>query len=131
MKTKISILVIMFSIIISSAFAQEKTKKEIKQEAKLEKQKQVEDLINAKASDFIANMVIPSGYKTINLSNTSNFMKFRPDMIESYLPFYGTAYSGVGYGGDDGMKFTGKPEDFTVTKGKKNYRFTANVKGEK
>lgn len=131
MNAKISILVVMFSLIMSSVFAQEKTKKQIKEEAKLEKQKQVENLVNAKAFDFIGKTIIPSGYKPINLTNTSNFMKFRPDVIESYLPFYGNANIGAGYGGDEAMKFTGKPENFTITKGKKNYRCSAIVKGER
>jgi hypothetical protein len=47
------------------------------------------------------------------------------------MPFYGRAYSGVGYGGDEVLKFTGKPENFTIIKGKKNYQVNATDKGEK
>jgi hypothetical protein len=131
MKARISILTVIMALIITTGFAQEKSKKELKEEKKLEKQKQVEDMLNAKTFDFIARTAIPTGYKTINLSSTANNVKFQPELIDSYLPFYGKAYSGVGYGGDDGMKFTGKPEEFTITKGKKNYQVDATVKGEK
>lgn len=48
----------------------------------------------------------------------------------SYMPFYGNAYRGVGFGGDTGLKFEGKPEYFTVVKGKKNYNVNAVVKGQ-
>ena len=50
-------------------------------------------------------------------------------MIESEMPFFGKAYSGIGYGGDTGVKFKGKPEEFTVVKKAKNYQIDAVVKG--
>lgn len=131
MKTKISILAVFLALIITSGFAQEKSKKELKEEKKLEKQKQVEDMVNAKAFDFVGSIAMPTGYKTVNLATTTNYVKFQPELIDSYMPFYGRAFSGVGYGGDEGMKFTGKPDEFTVVKEKKNYQVNAVVKGEK
>lgn len=131
MKAKVLILAVMLTLIFSNVFAQEKTKKEIREGTKLEKQKQVKDMIEAKTFDFIGKTVIPTGYKTVNLTTTENFVKFQPDKIESYLPFYGNAYSGVGYGGDEGLNFTGKPEDFTITKRKNNFLCNAVVKGER
>lgn len=131
MNAKISILAFILALIISNGFAQEKSKKELKEEKKLEKQKQVEDMVNAKTFEFVARMAMPTGYKSINLTSTTNFVKFQPELIDSYMPFYGRAYSGVGYGTDDGLKFAGKPEEFTVTKGKKNYQVSAIVKGER
>ncbi|MBX9808627.1 MAG: DUF4251 domain-containing protein, partial [Flavobacteriaceae bacterium] len=47
------------------------------------------------------------------------------------LPFFGRAYSGAGYGGDGGMKFEGKPTDYSIEKKKKNYVIKANVRGER
>ena len=131
MRAKISILAVILTFIIATGFAQEKSKKQIKEEKKIEKQKQVDSLVNAKTFDFEARTALPTGYKSVNLTNNANYVKFRPDFIESYMPFYGQAYSGVGYGNDDGLKFTGKPEEFTITKGKKNYQVNATVKGEK
>ena len=49
-------------------------------------------------------------------------------MIESYMPFFGRAYSGVGYGNDTGLNFEGRPKEFTIIKGKKNYQIKAVVK---
>lgn len=45
------------------------------------------------------------------------------------MPFYGRAFSGVGYSADDGLKFTGIPEDFTISKGKKITRLVLLLKG--
>ncbi|MDO9257299.1 MAG: DUF4251 domain-containing protein [Bacteroidales bacterium] len=131
MKAKISFVLVCLAVFITAGFAQEKSKKEIKADNKIEKQKLIESLINAKTFDFIARTAIPTGYKTVSLTTTTNFVKFQPQLIDSYMPFYGRAYSGVGYGGDEGLKFTGIPEEFTVTKGKKNYQVNATVKGEK
>ena len=129
MKTRISVLLMLLTIFTISGFAQEKSKKQIKEEAKIEKQKQTEALVNSKTFVFNASTAIPQGSKPVNLTAIYN-VKFSPDTIVSYMPFYGNANRGVGFGGDTGMKFEGKPEDFIVEKGKKNYKVNAVVKGE-
>ena len=131
MKTKILILLALVSLIVVTAFAQEKSKKQIKEEKKIEKQRQVEAMINAREFVFTGRTAMPSGYKSVSLTTTTNYVKFHPELIESYMPYYGRAYSGVGYGGDSGLKFEGKPEEYTFTKGKKNYQVNATVKGER
>lgn len=131
MITKFSILSILIALYFTSAFAQEKTKQQTKAERKVEKQKQVEAMMNARTFVFTARTAIPQGYKTVNLNTNMYNVSFAPENIISYLPYYGTAYSGIGYGNDSGLKFEGKPEDFTVTKGKKNYNAKAVVKGER
>jgi hypothetical protein len=130
MKTKISVLLVLMSLIMTSGFSQEKTKKEIKAEKKLEKQKQVEAMIDAREFVFVARTALPSGMRSVNLTTNPNYVKFHPEMIESEMPFFGRAYSGVGYGGDSGLKFKGKPEEFTAVKNKKNFQIDATVKGE-
>jgi len=130
MKTKISVLALLMLLIINSSFAQEKSRKQIKEEKKIEKQKQVEVLINAKEFVFVARTALPTGYRTVNLTSGSYTVKFHPDMIDSFLPFYGRAYSGVGYNNENGLKFKGKPEEFTIQKKAKNYQVNAVVKGE-
>lgn len=131
MITKISILSILIVLYFTAGFAQEKTKKQVKAERKIEKQNQVEAMINARTFVFTARTAIPQGYKTVNLNTNMYNVSFEPENINSYLPYYGRAYSGIGYGNDSGLKFEGKPEEFTVTKGKKNYTVKAVVKGER
>jgi len=131
MKSKAFLIVLFFAFGISLGFAQEKSKKEKKEEKKIEMQKQVEQWVNAKSFVFNAKSAMPVGSGTINISSGSYNVKFLPDTIESYLPFYGQAYGGIGYGGDDGLKFAGKPESFTVEQGKKNIKVKAVVKGER
>jgi hypothetical protein len=130
MKTRVSTLIVMLSLLVASGFAQEKTKKELKEEKKIEQQKQTEALVNSKEFVFVGRTAIPSGMRSVNLSSNTNYLKFQPEMIESEMPYYGRAYGSVGYGGDSGMKFKGKPNEFSVTKGKKNFEIQVVVKGD-
>ena len=130
MKTDISVLLIFLVMNMTNGFAQEKSRKELKEERKIERQKQTEALVNAREFVFTAETAFPTGGRSVDLTTRTNYVKFHPDRIESELPFYGRAYSGAGYGGDTGMKFDGKPEEYTVTKTKKEYQIEAVVKGE-
>ena len=123
-------MVVFSALIYSPVFSQEKTKKELKEERKIEKQNQVEAMINAKEFVFVARTANPMGMRSVDLTTNPNSVKFQPELIDSYMPFFGQAYGGIGYGGDTGLKFTGKPEEFTVVKNKKNYQIDATVKGE-
>ncbi len=128
MNSKISVLLIVFFFLASSSMAQEKSKKEIKEEKKLALQKDVDDLVNSKEFIYMAATAFPSGMRSVNLSVNSYYVKYHPNHIESYMPYYGRVYSAAPYTGDGGLKFEGEPSEFKVEKGKKNYSVTANVK---
>jgi hypothetical protein len=129
MKTKILLMIFIMSFLLTSGFSQVKTKKELKAEKKLEQQKQIEALINAKEFVFEGRTAFPSGMRSVDLTTKANFVKYHPDLIESQMPYYGRAYS-VAYGGDSGLKFSGKPEEYKVEKKKKQFEISAIVVGE-
>jgi hypothetical protein len=129
MKTRFSLLVLILSLVLNTGFSQEKTKKEIKEEKKIEKQKQIEAMVNDTDFVFVARTALPTGMRSVNLATNPNYVKFHPNLIDSYMPFFGQAYSSVGYGGDTGLKFEGKPEEFTLVKTKKGFQIDAVVKG--
>ena len=129
MKSGILVLVTVLLVLSTSGFAQEKSKKQLKEERKIEAQKQTEVLMNSKVFVFVGRTAQPSSTRTIDLTTNTNYVKFSPELIESSMPFFGQAYSGIGYGGDQGLKFEGKPEKFIIKKGKKNYQIDAEVKG--
>jgi hypothetical protein len=130
MKTRVSLLVIILLLAKTTSFAQERTKKELREEKKLAKQKQTEAMLNAKEFVFIGKTALPSGMRSVDLTTNRNYVKFQPDLIDSDMPFFGKAYSAVGYGSDTGLKFKGKPEKFTVEKKTKNFQIDVVVKGE-
>ncbi len=129
MKSKILILILPLAFVMTLGYSQIKTKKELKEEQNLEKQKQTEALVEAKDFIFIARYALPEGSGQIDLTTNPNFVKFTPDLIDSYLPFFGTAYAGIGYGGDAGIKFQGYPKDYKIVKRKKNYVIDVSVEG--
>lgn len=131
MKTyKIAIVCLLcFNVLVG--FSQEKTRRQIRNEKKVEKQKEIEKLIQAKEFQFIARNLNSQTFRMVDLSIIPNFIKFKPDFIKSEMPFFGRGFSGLGYGGSDtGLKFEGKPEKFTVTKQKKGYQIDVTVKGQ-
>jgi len=135
MKTKFnftlgSILTLTFFVFsLTNAIAQEKSKKQLKEEAKLEKQKQTKLFVDSKEFVFVARTAMPQGGRTIQLT-TNNTLEFHPDVIKCDLPFFGRAFSGVGYGGGGGMQFEGKPLDLNIEKKKKSYDIAFKVKGD-
>lgn len=129
---KISVFAIFFFLILNLSYSQEKSKRELrkdqKEKEKIEKQQQIEALIDAKAFVFIPDRALPSGARSIDLTGDNYFVKFESELIESVLPFFGRAYGGIGYGGDVGIKFKEDPKSFNINKGKKNYEMEAEVK---
>jgi hypothetical protein len=121
---------LLFSFLFLSGYSQEKTKKQIREESKLEKQKQIDSLINSKTFVFTAQKAYPQGSPSVDLATHPNYMKFFPDSIASDMPFFGRGFSGIGYGGDSGLKFEERTLEFTLTKTKKEYRIEAAVKGK-
>ncbi len=126
MRTKITQLVLMFLIITTPVMAQTSDRKARKEKKRVEKEKEIAALVESRNFVFRASRAIPTGYKSVDLTTNANFVKFSPGLIESWMPFFGRAYS-VSYGGDAGIKFEGKPQIFTVEKKMKNYEVEAKV----
>ena len=127
MKTFVFSFFLSFSILIS--FGQEKTKKHIKEEQKLAKQKEVEALIDSKEFEFVGDRAYPQGGAMIDLTTNSNYFRLKNDSIHSEMPFFGRAFSGVAYGGG-GLNFKGPVKKYSIEKSKKKYVIKANVRGQ-
>jgi hypothetical protein len=129
MKVRFSLLLVVFLFVSFFSNAQEKTKKQIKQENKLALQKEVEKLVNSKEFIFIGTTAFPAGYRSVTLSTNSNYVKFHPENIESYMPYYGRTYNAGSSMNDPGLKFEGNPTEYTLETTKKDHRIKAVVKG--
>jgi hypothetical protein len=129
MKLKVLSLMALLAWVGATGSAQEKSKKELQEEQMVFKQQQTEAVVNSKTFDFTARTALPQGGRSVNLANDPNLVNFRPEVIESYLAYFGRSYGSAAYGGDSGLKFKGTPEEYTVTKGKKNFIVKAVIKG--
>lgn len=115
--------------------SQEKSKKELRKELKAKQKQEKIDatkaLVDSKAFVFKANMVLPSGMRSVNVNAEGYEVSFQPDIIESYLPYFGRATSAIAYSNSDGgIKFKEKPEKFNIESAKKGYELTAVVKDD-
>nr|WP_315151408.1 DUF4251 domain-containing protein [uncultured Flavobacterium sp.] len=128
MKTLVLSFFLSFSMLIS--FGQEKTKQQIKEEQKLAKQKEVETILDSKEFEFVGDRAYPQSGRSIDLTTNSNYFQLKNDSIHSEMPFFGRAYSGVGYGSGGGLDFKGPIKDYSIEKSKKKYLIKANVRGQ-
>jgi hypothetical protein len=125
METKKTILVLLMMLILSLGFAQENSRKAQREKNKIEKQYQIDSLVNSKEFVFVAIRALPEGGSSVDLTTNPNFIKFHPEKIESDMPFFGRAYS-IDYGGG-GIKFTGKPSEFKIEARKKGKGYEINT----
>ena len=128
MKTGNYILILMLLFVVTASYSQESEKK-TKAERKLEKEKQTEELMNSKTFVFIGSNAFSQKGKMISMTSGANTVSFSPEMIKSNLPFFGEAKTAsAAYGGQDGYKFEGKPDEFTLENIKKGWELNAEVK---
>jgi hypothetical protein len=130
MKLKISVFLFVFIVIANSLFAQEKTKKQIKEEQRQELKAHIDTVLNSKTFNFSPGTAAAQGFRPVGISSEHNYVKFRPDFIESKLPFYGQTYGSIAFGGDEGLSFSGIPDNYTITNKKKNFRINAVVNSD-
>lgn len=88
----------------------------------------VKTLLDSKNFEFLANTMLPMGQASKNLVGSEYSVRFSQEMIVSDLPFYGVAHRGMGVGLDKGMRFQGRPTDFSVQDSEKGYQINASVK---
>jgi hypothetical protein len=107
------VLLLMTAAGINAAEAQE-----TKKEKKAKKEAEIRSLIDSQNFVFMAQTAFPMGRRSINL--TSDFdLRVTHESIVSYLPYYGRAYSSTP-GGPNGLDFTSKEFEYTVTETKKH-----------
>lgn len=129
MKTVFLTLVLLFSMFIG--LAQEKTKKQIKEEKKIAKEKEIQSLVDSKEFEFRALRAFPQGSGSIDLTTNVGYLKFDKDSITSEMPFFGRAFSGVSYGGGNGgLYFKGKIQGYSLKKERKKHIIKANIRDQ-
>jgi len=126
MTTKTLLAVLFLILAVGPGFAQGTPKKAQRAKVRIEKQHQIDSLVNSKVFVFIATRALPMGGNSIDLTTNSNSLKFHPEKMESYMPFFGRAYS-IDYGGEGGIKFEGKPTEYKVVTLKEGSGFEINA----
>ncbi|WP_189359785.1 DUF4251 domain-containing protein [Algibacter mikhailovii] len=126
---KTVVLLIMVGLLSYNGFAQELTKKELKQQKKAEQEKEFSALIESKTFVFVGRRAISSRGRSIDLTTNQNYLKFSPELVDSSMPFFGESTGAGHYGSADvGLTFKGKPEKYTIDKTKGKYKIQVVVK---
>jgi len=127
MNTRGIFVVFLMILLLLPCSAQEISRKERRKRIKLEKEALIKELIHSREFVFTASRALPQNGRSIDLTSNSNSIKFHPDRIESYMPFYGRAYQ-IDFNGEGGIKFEGKPTVFNIAdKMRKGYEIKVVV----
>ncbi|WBL27354.1 DUF4251 domain-containing protein [Zunongwangia sp. HGR-M22] len=88
--------------------------------------------MRANTVSFINHPNFNSG--TINLNGNANFIRFKGDSIDVFLPYFGVRQISGGYNDRGAIKFEGIPEDLEITENEDKkyvrFEFTANDDSE-
>ena len=96
------------------AFAQNsKAEKKAKQEA------QIKQAIDSQNYVFKAQMAMPVGGRSRQLTSDYD-LKITKDAVVSYLPYFGRAYSATPGSTDNGLDFTSKDFEYSISPNKKD-----------
>ncbi len=87
--------------------------KEFAESKELQIENQWANPMRANTVTFINNPNFNSG--NVNLIGNPNYIKFKGDSVDIFLPYFGVRQMGGGFNDRGGIKFEGIPEDFKRT----------------
>jgi len=83
-------------------------------------------LIESGNFQFTVRNASPAGGRTIQITSEYT-LEAREGEFEAHLPYFGRAYS-ASYGGDGGIEFKGKPQDFQLTRNERKGTILVSLK---
>jgi hypothetical protein len=113
---KLAILFLLMPGFVQIIHAQSPPSKQDKQQAR---KLLIKNLVDSQHYVFNAQVAMPLGGHTIQLTGDYYDLKISRDAVVSYLPYYGRAYSAPLDPTQSGIQFTSKKFDYTSTPRKK------------
>lgn len=124
---KLLIILILLIPLVSVNAQETKSRKEKRAEKEMQKKEEIKKLIDDRSFVFNASHALPMGGSSINLNYYFN-VKIDGDSIQSYLPFYGVAYTAEYGSRNSPLDFGTSIEDYSVEKDKNGYQIQFDVK---
>ncbi|MGI9530823.1 DUF4251 domain-containing protein [Lutimonas sp.] len=113
-----------FSLLLTSTMHSQ-SKKELKAEAAAKEFKAMNELIDSKNYEFMADWATSQGGRRVNLTTNANFLKIKNDSADIYLPYFGTMTSGgAAMTSDGGIVFSGVIDKYEKTIDEKKLKIT-------
>jgi hypothetical protein len=72
---------------------------------------------------------IPLGGNQINLTTNINYIKFKGDSVELFLPYFGVRHAGGGYGRSGGMEINDLVENLEISENPSKETITVEFEG--
>lgn len=109
MKNKILIIVVFLSVVLfSCGSSKQGTTDFAEYQQMLERVQALEFSIDNQWAN-------PVKYSTVNIINNPNFIRFKRDSVEVFLPYFGERHSGGGYGtGNGSIQYKGPLENLSI-----------------
>ncbi len=118
---KTLILLISISFFLSNNMIAQ-SKKELKKQQQKEDYQRTKELIENGNFVFEADWATSYKGRRVNVAGDSYDLVIKNDSCIAYLPFYGRAFSGAGYGGDGGIKFETENVSYDIKHNDKKVR---------
>lgn len=75
---------------------------------------QLKELVSSREFEIENQWAMPLRGGQINLIGNANFIRFKGDSVEVFLPYFGVRHAGGGYGGEGGIKYEGPAENLSI-----------------
>lgn len=76
---------------------------------------ELSNLVNSREFVIESEWINPLGGSRIYVSPGSNYLRFRSEEVEIFLPYFGVRHSGGGYGRNGGINYEGPPRELRIT----------------
>ncbi|TBW29200.1 DUF4251 domain-containing protein [Gramella sp. KN1008] len=73
-------------------------------------------LVNSGEFQIENDWANPIGGTNINLIGNTNYIRFKKDSVEIFLPYFGVRHTGGGYGNTGGIKYDGLSKNMEINK---------------
>ncbi len=87
-------------------------------------------LVNSREFEIEHEWLMPLGGSMINLIGNPNYIRFKGDSVDVFLPYFGVRHSGGGYGRDGGIIYKGPPKNLDITEDTTKNNILINFEGQ-
>ncbi|MDT0647629.1 DUF4251 domain-containing protein [Zunongwangia sp. F260] len=90
----------------------------------------LQELVNSRGFEIENQWAIPLRGGRINLIGNPNFIRFKGDSADVFLPYFGVRQSGGGYGEGGGIEYKGPTEDLEIIENRENKNIRIKFDGK-
>lgn len=90
---------------------------------------ELSELVNSREFEIENEWLSPLGGSMINLIGNPNYIRFKGDSVDVFLPYYGVRQSGGGYGRNGGIIYKGPAENLNITEDAAKNNILLNFEG--